>query len=213
MQQAADHVKQERLKTHPRRSLSALGKVTAMALVGQALAITVQMLTTLLPPGTFDPGFFIFIIPALLVAGFVVSRVRWAPALGSGVAFVIAGLWLFAPDYQYDLTHPGGNVIDFILLVIIVACALVAVVSGVGATILNYRSAEPRTPQWLRPFLTALSGIVVGMIVVALIVAANPQAALCKYEYRWRTNGSYWRSPFYPGYRIGPQRLQAAHRQ
>jgi len=179
MQQAADHVKQEDLKRPTRRSLPVLGKVTAVALLGQAIAVTVQMLITLLPHGTFMPGFFIAIIPALpalLAAGFVVSRVRWAPALGSGVAFLTATLWLFAPDYQYDLTHPGGNVIDFILLVIILAFALVVVVAGVGATIQNYQSVEPRTPQGLRPFLTALSGIVVGMIVVALIVAANPQA-------------------------------------
>src|SRR5260221_13423940 len=138
--------------------------------------MTVQLLITSLLHGTFDPGFFIIIIPALLVAGFVVSRVRWAPALGSGVAFVIATLWLFAPDYQYDLTHPGGNVIDFILLVLILAFGLVAVVAGVRATIQNYRRAAPRPLPWLRPGLSALARIVVGMIVVALIVAANPQA-------------------------------------
>ena len=176
MHQAADQVKQEDLKTPTRRSLPVLSKVTAVALLGQAIAIAVQLLTTSLLHGTFDPGFFIIIIPILLVAGFVVSRVRWAPALGSGVAFVIATLWLFAPDYQYDLTHPGGNVIDFILLVLILAFGLVAVVAGVRATIQNYRSAAPRPLPWLRPGLSALAGIVVGMIVVALIVAANPQA-------------------------------------
>jgi plastocyanin len=179
MHQAADHVKQEDLKRPTRRSLPVLGKVTAVALLGQAIAVTVQMLITLLPHGTFMPGFFIAIIPALaalLAAGFIVSRVRWAPALGSGVAFLTAALWLFAPDYQYDLTHPGGNVIDFILLVLILAFGLVAVVAGVRATIQNYRSAAPRPLPWLRPGLSALAGIVVGMIVVALIVAANPQA-------------------------------------
>src|SRR5258708_21322273 len=176
MHQAADHVKQEDLKRPTRRSLPVLGKVTAVALLGQAIAVTVQMLITLLPHRTLMPGFFIAISPALLAAGFVVSRVRWAPALGSGVAFLTATLWLFAPDYQYDVTHPGGNVIDFILVVIILAFGLVVGVAGVVATIQNYQSAEPRTPQGLRPFLTALSGIVVGMIVVALIVAANPQA-------------------------------------
>src|SRR5260221_11370582 len=112
--------------------------------------MTVQLLITSLLHGTFDPGFFIAIIPALLAAGFVVSRVRWAPALGSGVAFLTATLWLFAPDYQYDLTHPGGNVIDFILLVIIPAFALVVVVAGVVASIQNFQSAEPRTLQGLR---------------------------------------------------------------
>jgi len=176
MHQAADQVKQEDLKTPTRRSLPVLGKVTAVALSGQAIAVAVQILTTSLLHGTFDPGFFIIIIPVLLVAGFVISRVRWAPALGSGVAFVIASLWLFAPDYQYDLTHPGGNVIDFILLVIILAFGLVVVVAGIEATIQNYRSAAPRSLPWLRPGLSALAGIVVGMIVVALIVAANPQA-------------------------------------
>ena len=78
MHQAADQVKQEDLKTPTRRSLPVLGKVTAVALCGQAIAITVQLLITSLLHGTFDPGFFIIIIPILLVAGFVVSRVRWA---------------------------------------------------------------------------------------------------------------------------------------
>lgn len=176
MHQAADQVKQEDLKAPTRRSLPVLSKVTAVALVGQAIAIAVQLLTTSLIRGTFMPGFLSVVLPVLLVAGFVVTRVRWAPALGSGVAFVIASLWLFAPDYQYDLTHPGGNVVDFILLVLIVAFALVAVVSGVETTIQSYRNAAPRPLPWLRPGLAALSGIVVGMIVVALIVAANPQA-------------------------------------
>src|SRR5215469_15425036 len=175
MHQAAGQVKQEDLKTSTRRSLPVLGKVTAVALLGQAIAIAVQMLTTSVLRGTFMPGFLIVILPVLLVAGFVVTRVRWAPALGSGVAFVIASLWLFAPDYQYDLTHPGGNVVDFILLVFILAFGLVGVVAGVVATIQNYRSAAPRPLPWLRPGLAGLSGIVVGMIVVALIVAANPQ--------------------------------------
>src|SRR5260370_2249707 len=115
MRRVADQVKQEDLKTPTRRSLSVLSKVTAVALSGQAIAVAVQMLITLLLHGTFDPGFFIIIIPALLVAGFVVSPVRWAPALGSGVAFVISTLWLFAPDYQYDPPHPAATFTNFFL--------------------------------------------------------------------------------------------------
>lgn len=179
MHETADRVKQEHLKTQPRRSLSQLSKVTAVALIGQALAVTVQLLISSLIHGTLMSEFFIDILPALpglLLAVFVISRVRWAPALGSVVALLIATLWFFSPDYQYDLTHPGGNVIDFILLVLILAFALVAAVTGVWATIQNYQSAELPTPKGLRSFLTVLSGIVVGMIVVALIVAANPQA-------------------------------------
>jgi hypothetical protein len=42
MHQAADDIKQEQLKTRPSRSLSTLGKVTAVAIVGQTIAIVVE---------------------------------------------------------------------------------------------------------------------------------------------------------------------------
>lgn len=77
---------------------------------------------------------------------------------------------------QYHFTHPGYNPAYFIAGVLIQACALIAVVAGLCATLQNYRaraSMRP-APSWLRLLLTALSGVVVGMSLVALIVAANP---------------------------------------
>jgi len=80
---------------------------------------------------------------------------------------------------QYNLTHPGYNPAAFIVGMLSQACALIAVVAGLGATLQKYRahaSVRP-APAFLRPLLTALSGVVVGMSLVALIVAANPQTS------------------------------------
>ncbi len=54
------------------------------------------------------------------------------------------------------------------------AFVLVVVVAGVGATIQNYRGGQPRSHRWLQPLLTGLTCIVVGMIIVSALAAANP---------------------------------------
>lgn len=165
-----------------RRSLAPLGQATAVALLGNALAITAYLIIVLIVFQTFVSEFFVGIIPALIVAGLVIGRVRWAPALGAAVVVITSTLLLTTPEIQYHLAHPGTDASSFIPEIIILAFALVVLVTGIAATFQNYRYSEQeraaqRAPHWLGKGLSALSGIVIGMIIVSLIVAANPSAS------------------------------------
>ena len=161
------------------RALSALTKVTLAALLGNALAYTAYQLSSVLFSQGFVPAFFVGSIPAVLAAGLVATRWRWTPAVGAALVLITSTIFFSQPLLQYHLTHPGYNPAYFLAGVLILACALIAVVAGFSATLQNYRaraSVRP-APSWLRPLLTALSGLVVGMSILALIVAANPQAS------------------------------------
>jgi plastocyanin len=181
MSQLADQNKPEHLEVvlTGHRALSALTKVTLAALLGNALAYTAYQLFSVLFSGDFVPGFFIGSIPAVLAAGLVATRWRWTPAVGAVTVLITSTIFFSYPLLQYHLTHPGYNPAYFLAGVVIQACALIAVVAGISATLQNYhtRASVRPAPSWLRPLLTVLSGVVVGMSIVALIVAANPQAS------------------------------------
>ena len=174
MSQVTDHVKQENPQSPTRQSLSALNKVTLVASLGQALVVTANFLIVWLLHGAFVPEFFIGVVPALIVAGLIAGRVRLAPTLGAVQALLTATLFLANPNAQSTLTNPGSSFIDFIAEVMVLAFVLVVVVAGVGATVQNYGGDLPRPQSWLQPFLTGLTGIVVGMLIVAALAAANP---------------------------------------
>jgi plastocyanin len=181
MSQLADQNTPEHLEGAPtgHRARSALTKVTLAALLGNALAYTAYQLFSLLSSQGFVPAFFVGSIPAVLAAGLVATRWRWTPAVGAALVLITSTIFFSQPLLQYHLTHPGYNPAYFIAGVVIQACALIAVVTGLSATLQNYRtraSGRP-APSWLKPLLLVLSSVVVGMSLVALIVAANPQAS------------------------------------
>ena len=188
MSQLADQNTPEHLEGAPtgHRARSALTKVTLAALLGNALAYTAYQLSSLLSSQGFVPAFFGGCIPAFLAAGLVATRWRWTPAVGAALVLITSTIFFSQPLLQYHLTHPGYNPAYFMAGVVIQACALIAVVAGLSATLQNYRTSSPGlsarasvrpAPSWLRPLLTVLSSVVVGMSLVALIVAANPQAS------------------------------------
>jgi len=63
--------------------------------------------------------------------------------------------------------------------VVFLALAVVGIGAGIGATIQNYRKGEgePHAPRSLGASLSGLAGLVAGMLIVSLIVAANPQTS------------------------------------
>jgi hypothetical protein len=181
MSQIADQNKSEHLEGVPtsHRALSALAKVTLVALLGNALAYMAYQLFALLLNEVFLPAFFIFSIPTVLAAGLVATRWRWTPAVGAALVLLTSTIFFSVPTLQYYFTHPAYRPAYFFAGILILACAFIAVVVGFSATLQNYRtraSVRP-APSWLRPLLLVLSGVVVGMSLVALIVAANPQAS------------------------------------
>jgi len=170
-----------RARAFGRTPLAPLGTLTLAALLGNALAYLVQLSFLFLTAGLVGPPtpILIIVVLTLLVAGAVATGWRWTPLLGAFVVLVTSTLSLTVPPVIYALTHPG-NVVTFSLWVTLLASALVASVSGVGATIQNYRDGahERRAPGFLGKALSGLAGIVAGMLIVSLIVAANPPTSI-----------------------------------
>jgi len=174
MSQVQDRIQEEQLNTQPKKSLSELDKVTLVALLGNALVLFADLLIIWLLHSAFVPVIFLAIVPSLIAAGLVAGRRRWAPAIGVGAALLTLTLLLGAPKVQYTLVHPASGVVDYIADVLILAFVLVIVLVGVRAATQNYRHSQPQTPRLLRSFLVGLSGLVAGMILLALVVSANP---------------------------------------
>ncbi len=131
-----------------RQPLAILGKLTAAALIGAALAFAILLLTILLATGAL-------ILPLLIVA----------------VALLVVEQY-----FVYHLTHPA-EVGPFLLSLLICVFAIVAICTGIGATVQNYRGTDRHALRWLPIPLAALGGFVLGALLVALLVQATPVAS------------------------------------
>jgi hypothetical protein len=146
-----------------------MGWLTAGSLVGIGIGFWLLMLMI----GVTVVAIAIIAVASLVIAGLLVTGVRWTPALG---AVFGAGVWIGGLSSQqyslYHLTHPqeGG---PFIVSVLIYVLALVAIVAGIVATMQNYRSGARHTPRWISAFLGVMAGFVVGATVVSLLVTSG----------------------------------------
>ena len=128
--------------------LSFMGWLTAGSLVGIGIGFCLLMLMI----GVTVMAIAIIAVASLVMAGLVVTGVRWTPALG---AVFGAGVWIGGLSSQqyslYHLTHPqeGG---PFIVSVLIYVLGIVAIVAGIVATIQNYRGEARHAPRWTSAF-------------------------------------------------------------
>jgi plastocyanin len=146
-----------------------MGWLTAGSLVGIGIGFWLLMLMI----GVTVAAIAIIAVASFVMAGLVITGVRWMPALG---AVFGAGVWIGGLSSQqyslYHLTHPqeGG---PFIVSVLIYVLALVAIVAGIVATMQNYRSGARHAPRWTGAFLGVMAGFVVGATVVSLLVVSG----------------------------------------
>jgi len=153
-----------------RQKLSALGKLTTAALLGEALTYFLLLLAI----GTFILPLLIVALALLVVASIVATGIRWTPLFGAlaGLGTMIGGV--FSQQYfVYHLTHPAEGV-SFIAALLICVCAIISICIGFSATVQNYKSTAQQTPRWLSLPFTALGGFVLGVVVVTLLVQGTP---------------------------------------
>lgn len=157
-----------------RGTLSALEKTTAVALFLNAAIFLFLFFFVWLVVGPFVLPYLIFSMATTLVAGLILTRMRLAPLLGVLVVLITSSLTIAETATSSALIHPTANPGHFGSLAFLFAFALIALVTGMAASIQNYRGPRPGSPRWLSPFVTGMSGLVVGMLVIAITVAANP---------------------------------------
>ncbi len=161
-----------------RRRLGALGRTTALALGGIGLIYVFQFLLVWLVRGVLVLPLLGAALAALLVMGLIVGRRSFAFGLGALVALVPGVSTLAIPLASATLLHPTSHLAFFGILLIQLACALIALVGSVTATIQHSRNGERPTPVFLSPFLSGVLGLVLGMLLLAGIVSANPPSTV-----------------------------------
>ena len=161
------------MDTKPSPGRSTLSKVATLALLGTSLAYFAWLLLVLITTHNFVPPILALGIVTLLGAALSFLRFRWAPALGAVVTLGVVSFQMSVPIAQYFFTHPS-DAADFIMLLTILSFGLVGSLAGIAATLQNYRHPGAPAQGLLRPLLTSFTAFVVGMMVVSLIVAANP---------------------------------------
>jgi uncharacterized cupredoxin-like copper-binding protein len=152
-------------QTRVRKPPAALGKLAAGALVGLGMAFGYAQVVF----GGFDPMMTGIAVVMLIAAGVVAIGWRWAPALGAVLALAVGGMLLVpaAGEIAFILTHPTDSM--FILMVLLLPLLAIAIVSGISATVQNYRSAERRTPRAFAATLLALAGLIAGAALIGAI--------------------------------------------
>jgi hypothetical protein len=165
------------LDKKPSPGRSTLSKVAAIALLGTSLAYFANLLLVLIAAQTFILPLLILGVVTLFGAALCFLRFRGAPAIGALVALGAISVQMSVPINQYFITHPG-DAVSFIPLIIILAFGLVSIIAGIAATLQNYRNPGASAPGNLRLLLTSFTTFVVGMIIVSLIVAANPPTSV-----------------------------------
>lgn len=143
------------------RPISVLGRLTMAALVGLALALIYVQANIV---KNFDMPLTIFSVVMLATAGMISIGWRWTPLLGALLsALIVAGK---IEPVIYDLSHPESFHL-FTFMVVAVALAAVGFVSGISATIQNYRSDTRFTPPAMVPSLAVVAGLCIGGVLVA----------------------------------------------
>ncbi len=159
-------------------TLSPLSKTSALALLGDGLICILEAVVAFTTAGISLVGLlplFSFALISILTAVLLLRGLR-----GSQSAAIIVGLFTFSylliPATRSGLLQPSVSILHFALLVLIFACALVAVMTGIAAKSSGRRVAAASVPRWLPTFLGVMSGLVVGMILVASLLGNAPQS-------------------------------------
>ncbi len=161
---------------HNRSGPYTLGKLTVAAVIGLPILLSTNFVVNGLSVMNLLFAGIALILAAIVTGIILVTRWRWSPLLGALLYGIM--LALFIPIMPYALSHPNETYM-FALTVVFLALAVVGIGAGIRATVQNYRKGEgePRAPRWLGVSLSGLAGLVAGMLIVSLIVAANPQAS------------------------------------
>ncbi|HXR66900.1 MAG TPA: plastocyanin/azurin family copper-binding protein [Ktedonobacteraceae bacterium] len=158
-----------------RMPVAVLGKVSAVSLLVMAVLCGVI--------ATFSQVLLVIAGVLLLSAVLIMLGLRWAPALGSVISAFVLYTFLVQTAYPvYHLAHPKDSLsnplasfVMFIVIALIIWCALLALGAGISATLQNYRGSARQRPRWFTAALTGMVGLLIGAILIAAM--AQPAAA------------------------------------
>jgi len=158
--------------------LNTLRRTTALALLGVGEISLFQFLLVWFVRGAVVLPLLIAALVTLVGVAGILRRWRFAPGVGALVALAPVVTVLAIPLAGSTLLHPTANLAFFGILLVQFACALIALVGGATAVIQNTQGREQPSSRWLSPFLSGVLGLVLGMLLLAGIVSANPPSTV-----------------------------------
>lgn len=155
--------------TRPRAALSALTKLTAAAVAGLALVIVELLLLVF----GFDMMPAAIAAVCVILAGLMFTGWRWAPLLAALPGVAIPAM--FGPFLLADAGSPA-----YLPGLLLVGIGALATVSGIAATIQNYRRAagERALPRWAPIYAAVLAGAVLGASLISFQPKPAPSAGV-----------------------------------
>jgi plastocyanin len=156
-------------------SLPPLSRVALAATAGIAVTAAVIGQRVHGVIGEVPPLVPVFGVSALLVAGAIANRRRWAPFLAAGVSAVMLAMTL---PWLPELMATPADVL-FAPFVVAAAFGFVALAAGVAAGVQNYRSrAHGPLPRWMLGELAAVAGVVAGIFTMAAVPRPDSAAGV-----------------------------------
>lgn len=155
--------------------LTVLERVAVIALAGLGLIYLFQFFFVWFVRGGLLLPILLLSLAAFALAGLTWVRVAWVPAAGAILALVglAIGFAIDSTTLAYPTAQPGRFVTLVVELAFLLTTLAMSLVLALPA-LQPLRGGGGRTPHWLAPALTGITGVALGMIIIALVAAAHP---------------------------------------
>lgn len=140
-------------------------------LVGLSAVVVGDALAQIIEGGIIPPVLIVMIVYA--ICGVIVATGwRWAMLF----PLVLCSLGIVA-DFssgfpQYSLTHPSANYVPFVLFVFSYPLQLMVIGAAAVKLVQTLRHETPHAPEWMKPALGAVAGVMLGALLIGVIAQA-----------------------------------------
>src|SRR5260221_5065961 len=178
--EAATSITAQRIGLFTRQPLSTLGKIAFRGFLVATIAATGGAIAlTLFAGGSRAIDIFAASLWAATIL--IVTGIRWLQVIAAVVGVSILYQFFTQPFVIESLANPKdasiGGYGHFIGDVVPMGLLIIAFVASVGTVLQNYHLLSRKNPGWFRPFLSTVTGIVVGALFIGALAPTPAPAA------------------------------------
>ncbi len=171
-------IKSAQARLFARQPLSVFAKIAFWAFLVGALGGLGGTITLTITNGSPSRDIVITTVCTLAGAVILATGFRWAPLVSTLLGGYNLYLIYTQPYVVESLVNPkgpNGGFTHFAGDVLVLACAILAFGSSIGAAVQNYRKTSRQAPRWLPSALSLVAGMIIGALFIGAI--AQPPAA------------------------------------
>jgi len=170
----------QRIGLFTRQPLSTLGKIAFWGFLVATIAATGGAIALTLFAGG-SRAIDIFAASLLAATILIVTGIRWLQVIAAVVGVSILYQFFTQPFVIESLANPKdasiGGYGHFIGDVVPMGLLIIAFVASVGTVLQNYHLLSRKNPGWFRPFLSTVTGVVVGALFIGALAPTPAPAA------------------------------------